>query len=143
MTMALPARRAAVGMVAVAVPAVRTRPPVKETYMMRCAEVSVFAFLSKCFCVSIWICICQLLPAAVDAALTGSTIHFYMYLYFNMYCTLFLYVFLTGSSECDGDGVNNRSGSSRDGEEAACQSEDDKALEVKMIISYVLIHLQI
>jgi len=49
----------------------------------------------------------------------------------------------TSGSECHTDGVNDGSGSSRDGEEAACQSEDDKALEVKMIISYVLIHLQI
>jgi len=58
MTMALPARRAAVGMVAVAVPAVRTRPPRKETYyMMRRVEVpsnttSVFAFLDECVCIS-------------------------------------------------------------------------------------------
>jgi hypothetical protein len=45
-----------------------------------------------------------------------------------------LYVFLTSGSECNADRVNDGSGSSRDGEEAACQSEDDKALGLKMII---------
>ena len=45
MTMALPANRAAVGMVAVAVPAVSTRPPGRETYEIVCLpKISVFAF---------------------------------------------------------------------------------------------------
>ena len=45
MTMALPASRAAVGMVAVAVPAVSTRPPGRETYEIVCLpKISVFAF---------------------------------------------------------------------------------------------------
>ena len=42
MTMALPASKAAVGMVAVAVPAVSTRPPGRETYEM--SIFTVFAF---------------------------------------------------------------------------------------------------
>jgi len=36
----------------------------------------------------------------------------------------------TGGGECDADWVNDGSGSSRDGEEAASQSEDDKALMI-------------
>ena len=98
MTMALPASRAAVGMVAVAVPAVRTRPPGKETYMMK---------------------YCQII---------------HLHLHFFDECVCISYVFLTSGSECHTDGVNDGSGSSRDGEEAACQSEDDKALAFKMKI---------
>ena len=40
---------------------------------------------------------------------------------------VFVFV-VTGGSECHADGVNDGSGSSGDGEEAARQSEDDKAL---------------
>ena len=70
MTMALPARRAAVGMVAVAVPAVRTRPPGIEP-CIRLAKISVHVcliYVNHNVC----ICICCL-PAAVNATLTGST----------------------------------------------------------------------
>ena len=41
--------------------------------------------------------------------------------------SVFVFV-VTGGSECHADGVNDGSGSSGDGEEAARQSEDDKAL---------------
>ena len=51
-----------------------------------------------------------------------------------MYFSVFLYSFyisqikLTGGSEGHADGVDDGSGSPGDGEEAARQSEDDKAL---------------
>ena len=50
-----------------------------------------------------------------------------------LYICIYMY-FLTSGSECNTDGVNDGSRSSRDGEEAACQSEDDKALWFKMKI---------
>ena len=46
-----------------------------------------------------------------------------------VFISVFVFVFvLTGGSESDGDWVNKGSRSPRDGEEAASQSEDDKAL---------------
>ena len=53
-----------------------------------------------------------------------------------MYFSVFLYLFyisqikLTGGSEGHADGVDDGSGSPGDGEEAARQSEDDKALQI-------------
>ena len=53
-----------------------------------------------------------------------------------MYFSVFLYSFhisqikLTGGSEGHADGVDDGSGSPGDGEEAARQSEDDKALRI-------------
>ena len=41
---------------------------------------------------------------------------------------MYFYDKLTGGSECHADGVDDGSGSPGDGEEAARQSEDDKAL---------------
>ena len=52
-----------------------------------------------------------------------------------MYACMYVCL-LTSGSECNADRVNDGSGSSRDGEEAASQSEDDKALGFKMIILY-------
>ena len=55
---------------------------------------------------------------------------------FVMYFSVFLYLFyiyqikLTGGSEGHADGVDDGSGSPGDGEEAARQSEDDKALQI-------------
>ena len=69
MTMALPARRAAVGMVAVAVPAVRTRPPGKETYMMKYCQI---IHLHLHFLMNVFVFHMYFLPAAVNATLTGS-----------------------------------------------------------------------
>ena len=54
---------------------------------------------------------------------------------------MYFYDKLTGGSECHADGVDDGSGSPGDGEEAARQSEDDKALwifENKFVASFLI-----
>ena len=65
MTIALPASRAAVGIVAVAVPAVRTRPPIISMMDLFLGYFSVFLYLFQIYQINS--------PAAVNATLTGST----------------------------------------------------------------------